>query len=90
MGAIGHVRIDFGKSGTEFWHTWFPRGDESLNSASFKAELTRVVDQLRESVLKDLRSMSRFCYENGGMNTTAPAAFSTPGTMSGRTSRPAA
>ena len=66
MGAIGHVRIDFGKSGTEFWHTWFPRGDESLNSASFKAELTRVVDQLRESVLKDLRSMSRFCYENGG------------------------
>lgn len=66
MGAIGHVRIDFGKSGKEFWHTWFPRGDESLNSAVFKQELSRVVDQLRESVLKDLSSMSRFCYENGG------------------------
>lgn len=43
MGAIGHVRIDFGQSGKEFWHTWHPRGDESLNSAAFKEELTQVV-----------------------------------------------
>ena len=66
MGAIGHVRIDFGQSGKEFWHTWHPRGDESLNSAAFKEELTQVVDQLRDSVLKDLRAMDRFCYEHGG------------------------
>lgn len=66
MGAIGHVRIDFGQSGKEFWHTWHPRGDESLNSAAFKEELTRVVDQLRDSVLKDLRAMEHFCYEHGG------------------------
>ena len=31
MGAIGCVRMDFGKRGTEFWHTWHPRGSESLN-----------------------------------------------------------
>lgn len=66
MGAIGHVRIDFGQSGKEFWHTWHPRGDENLNSAAFKEELTQVVDQLRDSVLKDLRAMDRFCYEHGG------------------------
>lgn len=66
MSAIGHVRIDFGQSGKEFWYTWHPRGDESLNSAAFKEELTQVVDQLRDSVLKDLRAMDRFCYEHGG------------------------
>ena len=66
MGAIGHVRMDFGKSGTEFWHTWHPRGREELNSPKFKAELQQVVDKLRETVLKDFSSMRRFCYENGG------------------------
>ena len=37
MGAIGHVRMDFGGSGKEFWHTWHPRGEESLNTPEFKA-----------------------------------------------------
>ena len=66
MGAIGCVRMDFGKRGTEFWHTWHPRGREELNSPEFKAELQQVVDTLRETVLKDLPSMRHFCYENGG------------------------
>ena len=30
MGGIGHVRMDFGGSGKEFWHTWHPRGREEL------------------------------------------------------------
>ena len=66
MGAIGCVRMDFGKRGTAFWHTWHPRGREELNSPEFKAELQQVVDTLRETVLKDLSSMRHFCYENGG------------------------
>lgn len=66
MGAIGHVRIDFGMDGDEFWHTWHPRGEESLNSIAFRTELGQVVDWLRGSVLKDLRSMGRFCHEQGG------------------------
>ena len=66
MGAIGCVRMDFGKRGTAFWHTWHPRGREELNSPEFKAELQQVVDKLRETVLKDFSSMRRFCYENGG------------------------
>lgn len=66
VGAIGHVRIDFGLDGKEFWHTWHPRGNESLNSAAFKKELGQVVDQFRDSVLKDLNSMSRFCCDHGG------------------------
>jgi len=66
MGAIGHVRIDFGRNGKEFWHTWHPRGPEELNSPEFKQELTEVVDYLRETVLKSLRDMDSFCYSHGG------------------------
>ena len=66
LGAVGHVRMDFGRSGNEFWHTWWPRGPEELNSPAFKAELQEVVDTLRESVLKNRFAMERFCYEHGG------------------------
>ena len=66
MGAIGHVRMDFGGNGKEFWHTWHPRGREELNTPEFKAELQQIVDKLRETVLKDISSMQRFCCENGG------------------------
>ena len=52
LGTVGHVRMDFGRSGNEFWHTWWPRGPEELNSPAFKLELQEVVDTLRESVLK--------------------------------------
>ena len=31
LGTVGHVRMDFGRSGNEFWHTWWPRGPEELN-----------------------------------------------------------
>lgn len=66
LGAIGHVRIDFGHGGKEFCHTWHPRGAEELNSPEFKAELDEVVGQLRESVLQDLSSMRSYCYQHGG------------------------
>lgn len=66
LGAIGHVRIDFGRGGKEFWHTWWPRGPEELNSPEFKAELTTVVDELRMGPLKSLADMDRYCHEHGG------------------------
>ena len=66
LGVIGHVRMDFGRSGNEFWHTWWPRGPEELNSPVFKAELQQVVDSLREDVLKNRFAMERFCYAHGG------------------------
>lgn len=66
LGAIGHVRMDFGRSGTKFWHTWHPRGPEELNSPAFKAELTEVVDELRKSVLKNFSAMTGYCRDHGG------------------------
>ncbi|ACL20450.1 hypothetical protein Dhaf_2422 [Desulfitobacterium hafniense DCB-2] len=67
LGAIGHVRMDFGASGNEFWSTWWPRGDESLNSPEFKAELTELVNELRETgPLKDLSAMHSYCAGHRG------------------------
>lgn len=67
LGTIGHVRMDFGRGGKEFWHTWHPRSDESLNSPEFKAELAEVVNELREcGPLKDLSAMYRYCGEHDG------------------------
>ena len=50
LGTVGHVRMDFGRSGNEFWHTWWPRGPEELNSPAFKAELQQIVGKLREGM----------------------------------------
>ena len=66
LGTIGHVRIDFGRNGGEFWHTWWPRGPEGLNTPEFKEELDQVVEQLRRGVLKDFSAMLRLCHISGG------------------------
>lgn len=66
QGAIGHVRIDFGRSGSEFHPSWWPRGPEELNTPAFKQELGEVVDELRLSVLKGLGSMHSYCSGHGG------------------------
>ena len=66
LGCIGHIRMDFGRNGNEFWHTWWPRGPEEWNRSAFKAELQEVVDELRQSLLKNRTAMERFCYGHGG------------------------
>lgn len=66
LGAIGHIRMDFGHGGKEFWHTWHTRGVEDLNSPAFKQELDEVVNELRGSVLKSLSDMEGYCRTHGG------------------------
>ena len=67
LGAIGHVRMDFGYGGQEgFYLTWWPRGPEDLNIQEFRDELDKVVNDLRKGVLKDLSSMRRYCYGSEG------------------------
>ena len=66
LGTVGQVRIDFGHSGGEFRHTWWPRGPEDLNTPEFKEELGQVVCQLRRGVLKDFSTMLRWCHLHGG------------------------
>lgn len=66
LGTIGHVRMDFGHTGKAFWHTWWARGPQELNSQEFKDELTEVVNELRKSVLKSLKDMRSYCWDHGG------------------------
>lgn len=66
LGAIGHVRIDFGSDRTSFHHSWWPRGPAELNTQEFRDELDKVVNDLRKSVLKSLSTMKGFCWNHGG------------------------
>ena len=66
LGAIGHVRIDFGSSRSAFHHTWWPRGPEELNTQEFRDELNQIVADLRKSVLKSLGAMRGYCWNHDG------------------------
>lgn len=57
VGVIGHLRGDFGKNGHEFWTTWFDTNPK-LNTVKFKEEIDSVINELRETILKDRKSMN--------------------------------
>lgn len=63
IGCIGHLRGDFGSRGTEFWHTWWDHQVE-LNTVEFKTDIVKVMEHLRKGLLKDYRSMERYCLEH--------------------------
>ena len=46
-GAIGHMRADFGKSGYEFWSTWFDN-QVHLKTSDFKQKFDEVINALRD------------------------------------------
>ncbi len=61
-GCIGHLRGDFGSSGTEFWTTWFTHQPDLL-TAGFREELQGVVDRLRAKggLLSSFEQMRKQC-----------------------------
>lgn len=67
LGTVGHMRMDFGQGGQEFWSTWWEHNHDRLTTLEFKANLKRVVDELRRSgPLKDLKAMRAYCGSHGG------------------------
>ena len=32
LGTVGHIRMDFGSGGKEFWHTWWPHNEDRFNT----------------------------------------------------------
>lgn len=66
LGGIGHLRMDFGRNGEEFWTSWFDHGSGDLNSQEFKKEIDEVVNELRQTVLRDRAAMRSYCAESGG------------------------
>jgi hypothetical protein len=62
LGCIGHLRGDFGRSGNEFWTTWWEHLSE-LKTLDFRENLNLFVNGLREQgLLKDRHSMAEYCY----------------------------
>lgn len=76
LGTVGHVRIDFGHGGKEFWHSWWPHNGDQFNTGEFKGELQAFVDMLRtDGPLKDLATMRSYCNRNGGSITEDGRSF---------------
>ena len=78
LACVGHLRLDFGRNGKEFWHTWWPHNNDELNVPAFKTELDAVVNELREcGPLKDLAAMSEYCgaYPSGSLDGGARGSF---------------
>ena len=66
LGTIGHLQMDFGRSGKEFWRICWPGDVEERNHHAFQTELEAVVATLRKNVLKDRFAMKRFCRRHDG------------------------
>ena len=80
LGTVGHIRMDFGASGKEFYHTWWPHNGDQFNTGEFKDELQKFVDMLRsDGPLTNLASMRNYCYQHGGRVVHVLVALITSG-----------
>ena len=62
--CVGHLRMDFGRGGSEFYSTWWGNENE-LNTNVFRQELDDVINALRkDGLLKKRSEMMKFCSEN--------------------------
>ncbi len=67
LGTVGHLRMDFGSGGKSFYHTWWPHNGDRFNTPEFKEALQKFVDAMRQGgPLKNLSTMSSYCWCNGG------------------------
>jgi hypothetical protein len=73
-GAIGYLRCDFGKTGKEFWSTWFD-SQSHLKTHTFKTEFNAVVDSLRDDgerpPFSSRYALAAFCAETPGAELPA-------------------
>ena len=71
LGTVGHLRMDFGHGGIEFWHTWRSHNEDRFNTSEFRKIVNQFVDGLRRDgwPLKNLRNMKEFCRNHGGAIT---------------------
>ena len=67
LGTVGHLRMDTGSSGMEFWSKWWPHNGNKLTSEKFSKELDEVVNAMREpgGPLHSLMDMISFCRKFG-------------------------
>lgn len=65
---VGYLRMDFGRTGEEFWSTWFPN-NESLRTVKFANTLDNVINDLRKrgKLLYNRSAMYKNVQANGNL-----------------------
>ena len=66
-GAIGYLRVDFGRNGNEFWSTWFDT-QKYLKTQGFKDSFVIVMNYLSPEIFKNRSSMRTFCAGEQGLS----------------------
>lgn len=61
--CIGHMRGDFGRSGQEFWSSWFFE-TKNLHTEQFRRDLDELVESLREGPLQSFSTVQQYCRDN--------------------------
>mgnify|MGYP001014792943 CR=1 FL=1 len=73
-GAIGYLRADFGRTGLEFWPSWF-NSQPHLKTYSFKNEFDDIINSLRDDgqipPFSSRNNMAAFCAVNPGKELTS-------------------
>ena len=64
---IGYIRADFGSSGEEFWHSWYPGEAAVFNTPEFRAELHVLMECLRTDLLSSREGMRQYLREHPGL-----------------------
>lgn len=59
LACVGHLRMHFGGSGTEFQSSWFAH-QEVLNTAAFREELQDTIEWLRSDLLLTRADMQSY------------------------------
>ena len=62
--CVGHIRGDFGKSGDEYWATFWEH--EGINTAreGYKEELTALVNTLRKNLIKSRKAIRKYIQQH--------------------------
>ena len=62
--CIGHIRGDFGKSGDEYWATFWEHEGINVAGNGCKKELTALVNTLRKNLLKSRKAMRKYLQQH--------------------------
>lgn len=58
--CVGHIRGDFGKSGDEYWASYWEHEGINVAGEGCKEELTALVKALRKNLLKSRKAMRKY------------------------------
>lgn len=74
--CIGHIRGDFGKSGDEYWATFWEHEGINVAGEGCKEELIALVNALRKNLLKSRKAMRKYIQQHPPLILEAGAIMS--------------